>query len=143
MKDRRYGNFLDLITDMAKQRGLEDLKVSMLCVGVYGIFASNPVAKVIEEDGNKKNLMWKAHDLGGGVVERILNGKYWEAKFGHFLQEIAFLRVQNLDMKFLVISKGANWAVQSLARIGLESLDNKYWMEEVPTCISDLVATCC
>ncbi|KAK4844369.1 hypothetical protein QYF36_019359 [Acer negundo] len=167
MKNRRYGNFLDLITDMAKHRGLEDLKI--FCVMCWHLWylrndfvhnrgtmvyedslpwssnyvvpckASNHVAKVIEEDGNMKNLMWKAPDLGYykfmeanfeglaagimavhkgvrfsldcglhpcifesdscGVVERILNGKYLE---------------------------GENRAAQSLAKIGLESLDNKY-----------------
>ncbi|KAK4836182.1 hypothetical protein QYF36_019607 [Acer negundo] len=136
MKDRRYGNFLDLITNMAKQKGLEDLKVfCVMCWHLWYLcndFIHSGGTMVYEDV-----LPWSSNY----VVTCKASTRGEEANFGHFLEEIAFLRVQNPDMKFLAISKGANQIAQSLARIGLESLDNKYWMEEVLACISDLVAT--
>ncbi|KAK1557049.1 hypothetical protein Q3G72_023361 [Acer saccharum] len=73
------------------------------------------------------------------VMNRILNGGYMLANCGHFLDEIEVLKRNNPGMRFRSTSRVANRVAQWLAKYGLESADNLFWMEDVPGGIRDLV----
>ncbi|KAK3222063.1 hypothetical protein Dsin_009088 [Dipteronia sinensis] len=72
------------------------------------------------------------------AVERILNGKFLGAKFGHILKDIEVLKTHNYGMKFRTTTKTANHTARRLARMGAEDTDDRFWMEEGP-CIRGLV----
>ncbi|KAK4836820.1 hypothetical protein QYF36_000433 [Acer negundo] len=65
-----------------------------------------------------------------GVV--AVNGGHRLSNYGHILDEIEVLKRNNPGTKFRSTSKVANRVAQWLAKYGLESTDNMFWMEDVP-----------
>ncbi|KAK4857640.1 hypothetical protein QYF36_003884 [Acer negundo] len=73
------------------------------------------------------------------VMNRIVSGGHRLSNYGHILDEIEVLKRDNPSMKFRSTSKVANRVAQWLAKYGLESTNNMFWMEDVPSGIRDLV----
>ncbi|KAK4833559.1 hypothetical protein QYF36_007234 [Acer negundo] len=73
------------------------------------------------------------------VINRIVNGGHMLASYGHILEEIEVLKRNNPGTRFNSTSRVVNSVAQWLAKYGLESADNVFWMEDIPSGIKDLV----
>ncbi|KAK0572271.1 hypothetical protein LWI29_028933 [Acer saccharum] len=153
----KRGIAVDRICPVCKHGDEFTVHVSWMCHKTKVILISE--AKLKGEGDNRNDLPLKAPDnryykvncsdvvgMGGSrigiavVVEHILNGRFLMANYGHILEEITFSKMHNPRMEFKAINKTANRAAQKLARIGVESTENKFLMEKVPAIIRDMVA---
>ncbi|KAI9164976.1 hypothetical protein LWI28_005432 [Acer negundo] len=72
-------------------------------------------------------------------MNHIVNGGHMLASYGHILEEIEVLNRNNPGTRFRSTSRVANHVALWLAKYGLESADNVFWMEDIPSGIKDLV----
>ncbi|KAK2665101.1 hypothetical protein Ddye_003675 [Dipteronia dyeriana] len=73
------------------------------------------------------------------VVNRISDGELRFASYGHILDEINMLKKNNSGMSFRATIKAANRATHWLPKLGRDSSCNKFWMEDMPRGIRNLV----
>ncbi|KAK0588980.1 hypothetical protein LWI29_008053 [Acer saccharum] len=73
------------------------------------------------------------------TVEHILSGKFLGANYGNILDDIATLKKHNYGMDFLTITSAANRVAQRLARMGLDCVEDNFWMENFPASVRNLV----
>ncbi|KAK2647634.1 hypothetical protein Ddye_015123 [Dipteronia dyeriana] len=73
------------------------------------------------------------------AVSRVVNDNFLNASYSFILVEINSLRSLANDLNIRAIPKQANYIAQNIVKIDLATMENKFWMEDFPNCIKDIV----
>ncbi|KAK1549548.1 hypothetical protein Q3G72_003759 [Acer saccharum] len=75
------------------------------------------------------------------AVKHISCGNFLNANFGSLLEDIANLKKQNCEMEVKAVPKAVNRVAQNLARIGMDCVEDKFWMESFPDSVRNVMDT--